>query len=179
VNTISMLVPKDVWQVLNKNRSIDKSRYILQGIYVAKDYVASTDGRAAVLISRDVIGIAEDVKIGTYEVIAIGKDSANMVVVTIKEMDAEYPDLQAVMPTTNADKMELYLPNKASAIDITRAVLKLYNYTGNAYSIEFLEKLCPVNETWTVYKATQDKPVLLEVKRGELHFRAVIMPFKV
>ena len=178
---IKILSKTDAWKVLNACRG-GKNKPNLDYIHLTKDYIETTDGAMLFRSGRANYGIPQDAPAGVYEVVSAKAGAANFTEIALElAPDVQYPNTDQIIPKLdvlqNTNRIEL-APVKASMTSLSAAVIKLYNYTGNAYSVNLLERLTPMNESWSLCFTGPDKPAALVLNNQDAQVVAVIMNFK-
>ena len=180
---IKILSKTDAWKVLNACRAGKKAnKAALEYVHLTDKYLESTDGAMLFRSGRANFGIPSDAPAGVYEVVSAKAGAANFTEIALEIVpDAQYPNTDQIIPKLdvlqNTDKIALE-PEKQSITSLSAAVIKLYKYTGNAYSVNLLERLTPMNESWSLCFTDRDKPAALVLNNRDAQVVAVIMNFK-
>lgn len=177
-----ILIGKQQWQALKKFtwKDDDDTRPMLAGLYIDAKRVVTCDGRSLLSVPRETTSAPDSCNGSAWKVISENKKfSAHFTELVIEKIDAEYPDIDKVIPAKNnesdtlkleliEDKKHVYFPGSAP--------IYLYQFTGGGYSDEYLTRLLPLGATWSVSKAAeapQNKPVRMDAE-GMI---AVILPY--
>ena len=179
---IKILSRTAAWKMLNACRADKKGSEIMGGVHLTKDYLESTDGTMIFRSGRANFGVPSDAPDGVYEVISAKPGAASFTEIALELVPgAQYPDTDRVMPKLdimqNTDKITL-APEKESTLSLSAAVLRLHKYTGNAYSVVLLDRLTPINESWSLCVTGPDKPAALVLNNYDAPIVALILPFK-
>jgi len=148
-----------------------KTRENLNCINITDKYVEATNGRVAVRINRDQI-FSSDIENGRYKIISQVKSGKIHVDMILKaENDYNFPDCDHVFPDVYNDNIDLHIEKNATSC--SNAIINLYKFTLNGYSIDYINNISHYNETWKVYSYGKDK--IVSFKSDMLEY--IIMPF--
>jgi len=174
-----VLIATDNYKLI-KNMLPGKEEYRdqLKGINITNKHIEVTNGRCAARI--DINLMSEPIAAGTYKIISATKyDKLHTELVLELREDTQYPDMAKIFPAMSGqDKIELEIhTNKECYWATSRAVIKLFKFTGNAYNGLYIDRMAHFNDTWTAYKLGTDKAVYLKNSAGTID--ALMLPFKI
>ena len=177
---IKILMAKETFKTVDACRAKnDPSRESLQGLNITQKHIEATDGRMCLRVDRELVGIPQDAKPGVYKIIGTNKQSAGFIEIALEIMEGyQFPNVDLVIPEISkaADTIAIsILPPKNEPVNLTTAIIKLFQHTGNGYSGHLLSKLAGLAESWSTTKASKDKPIRLDASG----YTAVICPFKI
>lgn len=176
-----ILISDSIWKALDKCRSTDEAREAIRTIHVTKDHIETTDGRMLLRAYLADNGAISASPAGVYNVISSAKFGGGLVQVILEKTEYDYPNTDRVIPaagnSSEAITVELKEERSAPGYNLSRALAKIFRHTGAALNYEFLKRLAPMAEAWTVSNKSADV-VRLDIERASFRFTAVIMPIK-
>ena len=141
-------------------------------VFMLKRNLYTTDGRVALRIAMDDITLSD----GAYEVLKTEKLGAGGVRLSmLAAPDVITPGFEAIYSSVERlpQKEQTSIVIDKDDVTLTRAAIRLYKETGNAYNIKYLRHLASYNGGWTVVAYKKDSSVVLEHDNT----CAVILPF--
>ena len=167
-----MTVRKEIWQILDKVRTKEKDHELFSCLHITEKYIEATNGKILFRVFMDNIGL-DNVISGIYKPIITTK--GRLVELFLEPIKDNFPDTDSCIPEKTNDILSLELKTeKDSLISLSSALIKLYNFTGNCYSISLLNLLTPLT-FWKASKAKKDGAVRLDDNNNKCI--AIIMPF--
>ncbi len=155
-------------KVIDNIRSKDDTRLTLQYLHITKDFIEVTDGRALIRIKKN-----HALEVGVYEIKAQTKVNKVDCELILEKTDVSYPNTDKVFPNYDKEQLTNIYLNKKDQQSMTKAIIKLFQLTENAYNIELLSALYPLKLTWTAFKVDKDKPIYMESE----NYKYLLMPF--
>ena len=153
-----------------------ESREALKALHITPEYIEATDGCALLRIGREMA--PGDMPAGVYTIASVKKIGAGISEVILDVLDAQYPATDNVIPKlAHVSGIAIAFPVLDDDMSITRAVVKLFQHTGNAYAYGMIERLAGLTGSWTTEKAVTDKAARLDyTDAAGVTYIAVIMP---
>jgi hypothetical protein len=181
VKIYNIMTTKGAFKALDAVRGKDPARLVLGCIYIDDKRIAATDGSMLLTAKRDLLGSNEPIPAGPYEILGKPAAAGAMVEAAIKPFEAQYPEIERVIPKETAtcaviDLIAAVKPGREAGQQSTNAALDLYALTGQKYNIFYMDKLRALDETWTAYKPDAESGALL-LKAGSGQFTAVLLPY--
>jgi hypothetical protein len=156
-------------------------RAAIQNIRIAPEYIEATNGQMLLRVGRTMA--ATDAPSGVYHIIGVNKIGGGISEAILDKIEIEFPDTERITPKT-AGAARVSIPLLDDALSITRAVINLHTFTGEAYSLALLERIAPLNNTWQAYRPVEaatwtSKALRLDcIAANNTAYTAVMMPFK-
>jgi len=167
---VKVLVTKENWKALKAYKGLEKENFILSCVHITKDHIEVTNGRTLLRISSGKTGI--NVPEGVYKAIAENKHNKIFVEVVLEKIDGEYPRTDIFF--NDLSKLsKKHCGQVTDEVSISRLMLNLFEYTGNAFSYKYLKDLSGLSVQWEMHKGKKNNPCMLSAK----DYNFLCMPF--
>jgi len=152
-------------------------REVLKCIHIRPEYVETTNGAQLLRIGRE--AISTDAARGVYRILSVNEPVKGMAEAIIEKVAEQFPATDNVIPKT-AGMASISIQLLDDAMSLTRCIINLHTFTQEAYSLAVLERIAPLNNTWTVFKPeVTGKPLRMDyIGCDNTTYCAVFMPMQ-